>query len=145
LWRPTPWSGAPFAVLVFATSVVSIPMILDRDTDAISAAITSIEVFFHNVAVMVLWGGLLTGLLVLGMLLPWHAGLLVVGPGWGTRAGMPTAVPCCGRRPKRPQRPPKTQQARVIGAPEVVKCFQLTKAHIGNTQLRIRKTSERTG
>lgn len=75
--------GGAFAVLVFATSVVSIPMILDRDTDAISAAITSIEVFFRNVAVMVLWGGLLTGLLVLGMLLPWHTGLLVVGPWLG--------------------------------------------------------------
>ena len=75
--------GGAFAVLVFATSVVSIPMILDRDTDAISAAITSIEVFFGNVAVMVLWGALLTGLLVLGLLLPWHAGLLVIGPWLG--------------------------------------------------------------
>jgi uncharacterized membrane protein len=34
--------GGGFATLVFATSVVSIPMILDRDTDAISAATTSL-------------------------------------------------------------------------------------------------------
>ena len=36
------WVGGVFAALVFSTSVVSIPMILDRDTDALTAAITSI-------------------------------------------------------------------------------------------------------
>ncbi len=75
--------GGGFAVLVFALTVVSIPMILDRDTDAISAAITSIEVFLRNIGVMVLWGALLTGLLVAAMVLPWHAGLLLVGPWLG--------------------------------------------------------------
>jgi len=75
--------GGGFAVLVFALTVVSIPMILDRDTDAISAAITSIEVFLKNIGVMVLWGALLTSLLVAAMLLPWHVGLLMVGPWLG--------------------------------------------------------------
>ena len=36
--------GGIFATLVFSTAVVSIPMILDRDTDAVSASITSIRV-----------------------------------------------------------------------------------------------------
>ncbi len=36
--------GGVFAGLVFSTCVVSIPMILDRDTDAITAGIASIEV-----------------------------------------------------------------------------------------------------
>nr|WP_315491283.1 DUF2189 domain-containing protein [uncultured Rhodoferax sp.] len=75
--------GGAFAMLVFSTAVVSIPMILDRDTDAISAAITSLEVVFTNVGVMVLWGLLLTTLVVLAMLLPWSLGLLVVGPWLG--------------------------------------------------------------
>lgn len=75
--------GGAFAVLAFALSVVSIPMILDRDTDAITAAITSLEVFFHNLGVMVLWGALLSLLLVAALLLPWSAGLLVVGPWLG--------------------------------------------------------------
>lgn len=75
--------GGAFAMLVFSTAVVSIPMILDRDTDAISAAITSLEVVFHNTGVMVLWGLLLTTLVVLAMLLPWNLGLLVVGPWLG--------------------------------------------------------------
>jgi uncharacterized membrane protein len=71
--------GGVFALLVFSTSVVSIPMILDRDTDAISAAITSIRVVFANPGVMLLWGALITALTALAML-PWGAGLIVVGP-----------------------------------------------------------------
>jgi uncharacterized membrane protein len=74
--------GGAFAALVFAVAVVSIPMILDRDTDAISAAITSLQVVFSNIGVMLLWGLLLTSLVVLA-LLPWGAGLLVVGPWLG--------------------------------------------------------------
>jgi uncharacterized membrane protein len=72
--------GGAFAMLVFSLCVVSIPMILDRDTDAISAAITSLEVIFHNTAVMVWWGALITMLVAGALLLPWAAGLLVVGP-----------------------------------------------------------------
>ena len=74
--------GGFFAGLVFATSVVSIPMILDRDTDAISASITSLQVFFSNLPVMLLWGALIS-LLVVAALLPWGAGLLLVGPWLG--------------------------------------------------------------
>ncbi len=72
--------GGAFAVLVYAISVVSIPMILDRDTDAISAAITSIEVFFQNTPVMLLWGALISGLIALSLALPWCCGLLLSGP-----------------------------------------------------------------
>jgi uncharacterized membrane protein len=72
--------GGAFAVLVFTITVVSIPMILDRDTDAVSAAITSIEVFFRNTGVMLLWGAVITVLVVGSLLLPFAAGLLVAGP-----------------------------------------------------------------
>ena len=71
--------GGLFAALVFSTAVVSIPMILDRDTDAVSAAITSIRVVFANPGVMLLWG-LLLALLVTLALLPWALGLLFIGP-----------------------------------------------------------------
>ena len=87
IFRPENWDfvavylavGAVFAALVFSTAVVSIPMILDRDTDAVSAAITSIRVVLSNTAVMVLWGLLITALVVLA-LWPWGIGLLLVGP-----------------------------------------------------------------
>ncbi|MBK7547586.1 MAG: DUF2189 domain-containing protein [Rhodoferax sp.] len=74
--------GGFFAGLVYATAVVSIPMILDRDTDAISAGITSLQVVFSNLPVMLLWGALLTALVVVA-LIPWGAGLLIIGPWLG--------------------------------------------------------------
>lgn len=74
--------GGCFAILVFASSVVSIPMILDRDTDAITASLTSIQVFFANLPVLLLWGVLITVLVALA-LLPWGAGLLLIGPWLG--------------------------------------------------------------
>ena len=72
--------GGVFAALVFAIAVVSIPMILDSDTDAISAAITSVAVVLENTGVMLLWGGWIVMLTALSLLLPWALGLLVVGP-----------------------------------------------------------------
>jgi uncharacterized membrane protein len=74
--------GGVFATLVFGVSVVSIPMILDRDTDAISAALTSLQVIFSNAAVMFLWGMLITALVVLAMLNGSWA-LLLIGPWLG--------------------------------------------------------------
>lgn len=74
--------GGIFAALVYGLSVVSIPMILDRDTDAISAVLTSLRVVFSNPMVMFLWG-LLLSVLVVGALMPWALGIVVVGPWLG--------------------------------------------------------------
>lgn len=74
--------GGVFAGLVYATAVVAIPMILDRDTDAISAAITSLEVVFGNAAVMLLWGLLISALVAVA-LVPWGLGLVLIGPWLG--------------------------------------------------------------
>jgi len=74
--------GGVFAALVYGLSVVSIPMILDRDTDAISAVITSMRVVFSHPGVMLLWG-LLLSVLVLAALWPWALGIIVVGPWLG--------------------------------------------------------------
>ncbi|MEN9905076.1 MAG: hypothetical protein RLZZ555_1641 [Pseudomonadota bacterium] len=71
--------GAVFAGLIFVTSVVSIPMILDRPVDAVTAGLTSMRVCAQNPGVMLLWGALITLLVVLAML-PWFLGLLLVGP-----------------------------------------------------------------
>lgn len=71
--------GGLFAGLIFAVSVVSIPMILDRSTDAISAGLTSLRLVLAQPAVMLFWGALITAIVVLAML-PWFAGLLVAGP-----------------------------------------------------------------
>lgn len=71
--------GAVFAGLIYAVSVVSIPMLLDRPVDAVTAGLTSLRLVLSQTGVMLLWGGLIT-VLVLLALLPWFAGLLVVGP-----------------------------------------------------------------
>ncbi|MGQ9724915.1 MAG: DUF2189 domain-containing protein [Tepidimonas sp.] len=52
---------------------------LDRQTDAESAALTSLRAGLQNPGVMFLWGALITGLCALAML-PAFLGLLVVGP-----------------------------------------------------------------
>jgi len=71
--------GAVFAGLIFVTSVISIPMIMDRQVDAISAGLTSIRACLQNPGVMLLWGALIAVLVGLAML-PAFLGLLVVGP-----------------------------------------------------------------
>jgi uncharacterized membrane protein len=72
--------GGVFATLVFVMSVVSITMILYRDTDAISAAITSIAVVLTNPGAMFFWGALIALSTALALWLPWSVGLLLVGP-----------------------------------------------------------------
>ena len=87
LLRPENWEfllgytavGGIFAALVFACMVVSLPAILDLDTDALTACITSMRVVVENPGVMLWWGALIT-LLVGLSLWPWGAGLLVTGP-----------------------------------------------------------------
>ncbi len=71
--------GGVFAGLIFAVSVVSMPMILHRQTDAITAGLTSMRLVLTQTGVMLFWGALITILVVLAML-PWFAGLFVVGP-----------------------------------------------------------------
>ena len=71
--------GALFAGLIFAVSVVSIPMILHRQTDAVTAGLTSMRLVLTQTGVMLWWAALIAGLVLLA-LLPWFAGLVVVGP-----------------------------------------------------------------
>lgn len=71
--------GALFAGLIYAVSVISIPMILHRQTDAITAGLTSLRLVLTQTGVMLWWGFLIAAVVVLAML-PWFAGLLVAGP-----------------------------------------------------------------
>jgi uncharacterized membrane protein len=71
--------GGVFAGVIYAISVVSMPLILDRDVDAISAGLVSLRLVLTQTGVMLWWGALITLLTVLAML-PGFLGLLVVGP-----------------------------------------------------------------
>jgi uncharacterized membrane protein len=65
---------------VYSTCVVSIPMILDRDTDAITAGLASMQVVASRPGVMLLWGALIVAILLGAMALPWALGVIVAGP-----------------------------------------------------------------
>lgn len=71
--------GAIFATLIYAISAVSIPMILHRRSDAISAGLTSLRLVSGQPAVMALWAAAIVALVGLA-LLPGFAGLLLAGP-----------------------------------------------------------------
>ncbi len=59
-------TGALLALLVFAGTVVSVPLILDRDTDAPTAIATSLRTFIGNVFPLLVWAALIVALTLLG-------------------------------------------------------------------------------
>ena len=71
--------GFLFALLVLATSVVSFPLLLDRNIGVPSAIATSWKVFLKNPAVICCWGLIVAVALAVGSL-PALIGLVVVVP-----------------------------------------------------------------
>lgn len=86
--------GAVIAAGVFSIAVVSIPMLLDRDTDVFTAMATSVAVVRENVRPMLVWAflvalftaaGMVTGFLGMALALPlighasWHCYRDLVG------------------------------------------------------------------
>jgi uncharacterized membrane protein len=58
--------GALFAAIVFATCAFSLPMILDRRVDGISAIVTSVNAVLRNKGPMLVWAGLIGLSVVVG-------------------------------------------------------------------------------
>jgi uncharacterized membrane protein len=77
--------GFLFAVLVLAVSVISFPLLLDREVGVAMAVDTSVRAVLKNPFTMALWGLIVAGGLVLGSL-PLLLGLILVMPvlGHGT-------------------------------------------------------------
>ncbi len=71
--------GFLFAVVVFTMSVVSFPMLLDRDVGVVTAVTTSIRAVLANPITMAAWGVIVAGTLAAGSL-PFFVGLAVVMP-----------------------------------------------------------------
>jgi uncharacterized membrane protein len=71
--------GFLFAVAVLTISVVSFPLLLDRDVGAAEAVLTSCRAVWANPVVMAAWGLIVAFALLLGSL-PFLAGLAVVMP-----------------------------------------------------------------
>ena len=75
------WGGAGFvfASIVFAISVVSVPLMLDRDTDTMMAVFASAKALWTNPVPMYLWAALIV-LLIGASLVLWFGLLLVTAP-----------------------------------------------------------------
>jgi uncharacterized membrane protein len=72
-------AGALIAAVVFALSVVTAPMLLDRPVDVVTAAITSVRCCLRNPLPMLLWAVLIAGITWIG-LATFMVGLVVVLP-----------------------------------------------------------------
>ncbi len=72
-------SGSFFAVAVFCISVVSVPMLLDRHVDALTAILTSIEAVRKNPRPLLLWASLIVMFTGIG-LVTFFLGLAVIMP-----------------------------------------------------------------
>ena len=71
--------GFLFALLAFSLSVVSFPLLLDRNVGVAVAITTSVKTILKNPVMMALWGIFVAGLLLIGSL-PFLIGLAVVLP-----------------------------------------------------------------
>ncbi|UAB78907.1 DUF2189 domain-containing protein [Erythrobacter sp. SCSIO 43205] len=89
--------GAVIAFVFFATTVFSLPMLVERDVDVLTAIFTSLAVVRDNLAVLLLWAFVIGALLFVAMV-PAFLGLLVILPVLGHatwhlyRAAVPPAA-----------------------------------------------------
>lgn len=58
--------GGTLALMVYAFSAVAVPMLLDRKTDFVTAAMTSLRAFSSNLRVMTLWAAVIVTLTLIG-------------------------------------------------------------------------------
>ena len=72
-------NGAVLAFILFALTVVSFPMLLDRDVDFVTAMITSIRAVAVSPVPMILWAAIIAALLIVSAL-PAFLGLIVTLP-----------------------------------------------------------------
>ena len=75
-------AGATLAILVFSISVVTYPMLYDRDVDFVTAMVTSVRLVIANPISMLAWCAFITVLTGLS-LLSFFAGLFVMLPALG--------------------------------------------------------------
>jgi len=71
--------GAVFAFVLFAMTVVSLPLLLEKEIDFITAMLLSLAVVRANPVVMIGWAAIIAVLLLIAML-PYFLGLFIVLP-----------------------------------------------------------------
>ena len=71
--------GGGFAAVLFAFTVVGLPVLLEREVDFITAIIASIRAVAANLVVMAAWAAIIAALLAVGMV-PFFLGLFIALP-----------------------------------------------------------------
>ncbi|MEL7182921.1 MAG: DUF2189 domain-containing protein [Pseudomonadota bacterium] len=71
--------GGALAFLLFGMTVVSLPMLLDKEVDFVTAMRLSLAATRANLPVMVVWAAMIA-VLTLGAMVPWFLGLFLVLP-----------------------------------------------------------------
>ncbi|WP_293766492.1 DUF2189 domain-containing protein [uncultured Aquitalea sp.] len=71
--------GFFFALAVFAISVVSIPMMLDKEVDTVTAMVTSVQAVYKNLLTMAVWAAMIVALTAVGFA-TYFIGLIVIMP-----------------------------------------------------------------
>lgn len=71
--------GAQMALMFYAITILSLPMLVDREVDFLTAIITSVKTVRANRFVMVTWASVMS-LIMLAAMLPMFLGLLVALP-----------------------------------------------------------------
>jgi uncharacterized membrane protein len=71
--------GAVLAAIAFCVSVISLPLMLDRDVDTVTAIVTSIDAVRANLGAMVLWAALIAVLTAIGFA-TLMLGLIIIFP-----------------------------------------------------------------
>ncbi|MEM8824995.1 MAG: DUF2189 domain-containing protein [Pseudomonadota bacterium] len=72
-------AGAFLSAVLFSVTVVAMPMLLDRDTDVVSAMVTSVRVVAENPLVMLTWAAIISVTMLLS-LVPAFLGLIFTLP-----------------------------------------------------------------
>jgi uncharacterized membrane protein len=71
--------GAVLAAMVFTLSSVAVPLLLDKDVDAVTAMVTSVRAVSQNPGPMLLWAAIIAGHMALGLATAF-VGLVVIFP-----------------------------------------------------------------
>jgi len=71
--------GGAFAFVLYGISVFTLPMLLDREVDFVTAMLTSFQAVLANLVPMMLWAALIVVLTAVAFV-PWFLGLFIVLP-----------------------------------------------------------------
>lgn len=70
--------GAIFCAIIFAASAFSLPMLMDRQVDTVTAVVTSVNAVLRNKGTMLVWAMMIGGVVLVGVLTAWLAFVVLI-------------------------------------------------------------------